>query len=81
VIDGDIDSDLVQEAIGRLAASLQSDPGFGPSTVTRNQSGDLALLAAPLSGGHRPKRASVLCDVCATYTFPVPSRASRPTWS
>ena len=51
VIDGEIDSDLVQGAIGKLTASLQSDPGFGPSTVTRNQSGDLALLSAPLVAG------------------------------
>ena len=51
VIDGDIDSAAVQGAIEKLAASLQSDPGFGPSTITQNPSGDLVLLSVPLGVG------------------------------
>ena len=51
VIDGDVNSAPVQSAIGNLTASLQADDGFGPATVTENQSGDLALLSAPLSAG------------------------------
>ena len=49
VIDGDID--LVQGAIDKLVTSLQSDAGFGESTVTQNQSGDLVLLSVPLKAG------------------------------
>ena len=51
VIDADIESDAVQEAIAELTASLESDPGFGPSTLTGNQSGDLGVLSAPLLAG------------------------------
>ena len=51
VINGDVDSDLVQGAIEMLATSLEEDSGFGPSTVTRNESGDLAVLSAPLAAG------------------------------
>jgi putative drug exporter of the RND superfamily len=51
VIDGDIDSDLVKAAIGKLDASLQSDPNFGATAVSRNESGDLLLLSVPLSAG------------------------------
>ena len=49
VIDGDFD--LVQGAIGKLVTSLKSDTGFGLSTVTQNQSGDLVLLSVPLKAG------------------------------
>ena len=49
VIDGDFD--LVQGPIGKLVTSLQSDAGFGQSTVTQNQSGDLVLLSVPLKAG------------------------------
>ena len=51
VIDADVESASVREAIGRLSATLESDPGFGPSTLTRNDSGDLALLSVPLFAG------------------------------
>ena len=49
VIDGDFD--LVQGAIGKLVTSLKSDTGFGLSTVTQHQSGDLVLLSVPLKAG------------------------------
>ena len=51
VIDADIESDAVQEAIAKLSTSLESDPGFGPSTLTGNQSGDLGVLSVPLLAG------------------------------
>nr|ABZ09443.1 hypothetical protein ALOHA_HF4000APKG8C21ctg1g31 [uncultured marine microorganism HF4000_APKG8C21] len=51
VIDADIESDAVQGAIAELTASLESDPGFGPSTLTGNQSGDLGMLSVPLLAG------------------------------
>ena len=51
VIDADVESASVQDAIGRLSATLELDSGFGPSTLTRNESGDLALLTVPLSAG------------------------------
>ena len=51
VINADIESDAVQEAIAELTASLESDPGFGPSTLGRNEAGGLALLSVPLLAG------------------------------
>jgi RND superfamily putative drug exporter len=53
VIDGEIDSQSVQTAIGRLQAALESDPAFyGPFQVQVNSSEDLALLSAPVSGDY-----------------------------
>ena len=51
VIDADIGSDAVQEAIAELTTSLESDSGFGPSTLEGNGARDLALLSAPLLAG------------------------------
>ena len=51
VIDGDVDTELVRGAIKKLVTSLESDPGFGESTITQNWQGDLALLSVPLSAG------------------------------
>ena len=51
VIDATIGSESVQRAIAALTASLQSDPGFGPATLTNNEAGDLALLSTPLLAG------------------------------
>ena len=51
VIDGDPDSVSIQGAIEKLVASLQSNTGFGPTTVTQNESRDLTLLSVPLSAG------------------------------
>ena len=51
VIDADIESGAVQEAIAELTASLESDPGFGPSTLDSNEAGGLALLSVPLLAG------------------------------
>ena len=51
VIDADVGSAQVQEAIAKLSATLDSDSAFGASTLTRNDSGDLALLSVPLFTG------------------------------
>ena len=51
VIDADVDSNAVQEAIAKLTANLQEDTGFGPSTLESNEAGDLALLSVPLLAG------------------------------
>ena len=55
VIDGAIESDRIQGAIGTLKTSLESDSGFGPPTLTGNESGDLALLSVPLFAGPSTK--------------------------
>ena len=51
VIDGDIGSEPVQSAIQTLTTALRADTTFGPSTLTVNEAGDLALLSVPLSVG------------------------------
>ena len=51
VIDGDIDSPQVQEAMARLVKSLQEDPAFPlPPSPQVNDAGDLALLTLPFPG-------------------------------
>ena len=51
VIDGDIDSPQVQEAMARLVKSLQEDPTFPlPPSPQVNDAGDLALLTLPFPG-------------------------------
>ena len=58
VIDGDIDSPELQEAIGKLQASLGDDPGLQASPFpTVNSSRDLALLAAYIPGEPRSREA------------------------
>lgn len=47
VIDGDIESEPVQEGIASLQATLATDPRFGPSRVVTNPEGDLALVSVP----------------------------------
>ena len=37
-------------SIEDLQGTMAADPSFGPSTVERNEAGDLALVSAPLSG-------------------------------
>ena len=51
VIDGDIESGPVQNAIAGLRETLGSQPLFGPSTLEVNEDGDLALMSVPLVGG------------------------------
>jgi RND superfamily putative drug exporter len=49
VIDGAI-TPPTSAAIEDLRGAMAADPSFGPSTVERNEAGDLALVSAPLSG-------------------------------
>jgi putative drug exporter of the RND superfamily len=49
VIDGAI-TPSTSAAIEDLRGAMAADPSFGPSTVERNEVGDLALVSAPLSG-------------------------------
>ena len=49
VIDGAI-TPSTSAAIEDLRGAMAADPSFGPSTVERNEAGDLALVSAPLSG-------------------------------
>lgn len=49
VVDGDITPSVIS-SIEDMQEALDTDPAFGPSTVEINETGDLALLSAPLSG-------------------------------
>jgi RND superfamily putative drug exporter len=49
VIDGAITASTIA-SIEDLQRAMAADPSFGPSTVERNEAGDLALVSAPLSG-------------------------------
>ena len=51
VIDAQVESASVQEAIQRLNAFLGADEAFGPPSLQVNEAGDLALLSVPLVGG------------------------------
>ena len=51
VIDGNITTDSVQAAILDLIDTLESDPSFGPSSLSANGSNNLALLTIPLVVG------------------------------
>ena len=50
VIDGDVQSAPVQDAIARLTATLEGDDRFGEATLETNDANDLALLTVPLEG-------------------------------
>jgi RND superfamily putative drug exporter len=49
VIDGAITASTVA-SIEDLQETMAADPSFGPSTVERNEAGDLVLVSVPLSG-------------------------------
>ena len=50
VIDGQPDSQPVRDAVSRLRAAIDSNPAFGPSLLTVNESGDLGVLTVQLNG-------------------------------
>ena len=50
VVDGDISSAAVQDAIQGLQAILATDTAFGPPSLQANETSDLALLSVPLVG-------------------------------
>ena len=51
VIDAQVETAPVQEAVQRLNAFLGADAAFGPPGLQVNEAGDLALLSVPLVGG------------------------------
>ena len=51
VIEAQVETASVQEAIQRLNAFLGADAAFGPPSLQVNEAGDLALLSVPLVGG------------------------------
>lgn len=53
VVDGDVGSDDVQGGVARLQETLSTDPRFGPTQMTVNESGDLALIEAPVNSDPR----------------------------
>ncbi|MDA1257257.1 MAG: MMPL family transporter [Chloroflexi bacterium] len=56
VIEGDINSAPVQQAISDLETALDADPAFGPaSEIEVNASGDVGLITFALSGGAQSK--------------------------
>jgi RND superfamily putative drug exporter len=50
VIDGDVNSPEVQQAVARLESSLAADPEFGKPVYEANAAGDLALIEVPVAG-------------------------------
>ena len=50
VIDGQMSSQPVRDAVGKLQASIASNPAFGPSELIANATGGLGLLSVPLLG-------------------------------
>ena len=50
VIDGDVGSPRVQQAIERLEATLAADPAFGEPDYEANEAGDLGLLEVSVAG-------------------------------
>lgn len=53
VVDGDVQSDEMQQGFARLDETLSTDARFGPTQTTVNESGDLALIEAPVNSDPR----------------------------
>lgn len=53
VVDGDVHSDEVKRGFARLEETLATDERFGPTLTTVNESGDLALMEAPVNSDPR----------------------------
>ena len=59
VIDGDVNSPQVQEAMARLVQSITDDPAFPvPPSQEPNDAGDLALLTLPFPGEPNSREAT-----------------------
>ena len=50
VVDGDVNSPQVKDAVARLNASLAADPSFGETRYEANDAGDLALIEVAVHG-------------------------------
>jgi RND superfamily putative drug exporter len=70
VVDGQVHSPAVTQAIARLQAALKADPAFGPSTLTINRAGDLALVSVPLNGDPNGQAATTAVRHLRTVTIP-----------
>ena len=58
VIDGDVNSNAVQQGMTRLQDELKQDSDFyGAPLVKKNETGDLAMMAFPVSGSADSERA------------------------
>jgi RND superfamily putative drug exporter len=62
VVDGDIESDEVQGGIESLQASLGGDELFGPSQVRPDESGETALITAPINADPQSEVATSSID-------------------
>ena len=62
VVDGDIESAEVQGGIESLQASLASEELFGPSQVVPDESGDTALITAPVNADPQSEAATSSID-------------------
>jgi RND superfamily putative drug exporter len=70
VVDGDVRSPAVTAAIGKLQADLKADPAYGPSTLTINRAGDLALVSVPVNGDPSGEAATAAVRHLRTVTIP-----------
>jgi RND superfamily putative drug exporter len=80
VIDGDVTSPDVQQAVDRLESLLAADGDFGEATYEANAAGDLALIEVPVAGdpnsGHAEDAVERLRDDYVPQAFEgVPARA------
>jgi RND superfamily putative drug exporter len=57
VIDGDVSSSGVQQAVQRLETALAGDPAYGKPAYEANAAGDLALIEVPIAGDPSRKSA------------------------
>ena len=70
VVDGQVRSPAVTAAIGRLQADLKADRSFGPSTLTINRAGDLALVSVPVNGDPSGEAATAAVRHLRKVTIP-----------
>ncbi len=70
VVDGDVRSPAVTAAIAKLQADLKANRAFGPSTLTTNQAGDLALVSVPVNGDPSSQAATAAVRHLRTVTIP-----------
>ena len=70
VVDAKVRSPAVTAAIGRLQAALRADRAFGPSTLTTNQAGNLALISVPVNGDPSSQAATAAVRQLRTVTIP-----------
>jgi RND superfamily putative drug exporter len=70
VVDGQVRSPQVTQAIGKLQAALAANRAFGPSTLQTNRAGDLALVSVPVNGDPSSQAATAAVRHLRTVTIP-----------